>query len=365
MILVDPIREYKTGPRGWRYWCHMATDDLSEEGFEQLHEMARRLGIPRRGFQDHPRHPHYDLHPDLRALAIEWGAQEVSSKELVRRCSLDEKFRGETMKNYICVTCGTQYAESEDPPNSCPICEDERQYIGWGGQKWTTLDEMRTDHKNALSEDEPGLIGITTEPQFAIGQRARLILSPGGNVLWECISLLDDATVQAVRELGGISAIAISHPHFYSSVVEWSKAFDNAPIYLHEDDRRWAMRPHPNIVFWSGEHRDLGNGLTLARCGGHFPGSSVLHWAGGVEGKGVLLTGDTIYVVQDRRWVSFMYSYPNLIPLNAGEVRHIANAVEPFQYDRLYSSWKEKVVMPDAKNAVRRSVERYLRATEG
>ena len=94
MILVDPIREYKDGPRGWRLWCHMATDDLSDEGFEHLHAMAQRLGIPRRGFQDHPRHPHYDLHPGLRALAVEWGAIEVTSKELIRRCSLDKQFRG-------------------------------------------------------------------------------------------------------------------------------------------------------------------------------------------------------------------------------------------------------------------------------
>lgn len=88
MILVDPIREYKTGPRGWRYWCHMATDDLTHEGFDQLHAMASTLGIPRRGFQSHPRHPHYDLPPNLREMAVELGAVEVSSKELVRRCSL-------------------------------------------------------------------------------------------------------------------------------------------------------------------------------------------------------------------------------------------------------------------------------------
>ena len=88
MILIDPIREYPNGPRGWKFWCHMATDDISPEGFLQLHSLAGRLGIPRRGFQNHPRHPHYDLPPDLRALAVAWGAVEVSSKELVRRCTI-------------------------------------------------------------------------------------------------------------------------------------------------------------------------------------------------------------------------------------------------------------------------------------
>ena len=269
------------------------------------------------------------------------------------------------MSNYICVTCGVQYEEADSPPAGCPICEDDRQYVGWGGQKWTTLDEMRASYKNVIEEDEPGLVGITTEPAFGIGQRARLILSPGGNVLWECISLIDEATVEAVRARGGIAAISISHPHMYASMVEWSKAFDNAPIYLHEDNRQWVMRMTPNVAFWSGKQHMIANGLTLVRCGGHFPGSTVLHWAGGAEGKGALLTGDTIYVVQDRRYVSFMYSYPNHIPLNASAVRRIVEAVEPFEFDRLYSSWKERVVASGAKEAVQRSAGRYLRAIEG
>ena len=266
------------------------------------------------------------------------------------------------MNNYICMTCGVQYAETEGPPAHCPICEDERQYIGPNGQRWTTLQELRADHRNSISEDEPGLTGITTEPAFAIGQRARLVRSSGGNVLWECTSLIDDETVKTVQKLGGISAIAISHPHFYSSIVEWSKAFGGVPIYLHADDRQWVMRPDPAIVFWEGERREVGDGITLVRCGGHFPGSSVLHWAAGAEGRGALLTGDTIYVVSDRRYVSFMYSYPNLIPLNVSAIQHIVAAVEPFQFDRIYSSWTDRVITSGAKEAVRRSAERYLRA---
>jgi glyoxylase-like metal-dependent hydrolase (beta-lactamase superfamily II) len=264
--------------------------------------------------------------------------------------------------NYICVTCGVQYAESEGPPEHCLICEDERQYIGINGQQWTTLQELRANRRNSISEDEPGLTGITTEPAFAIGQRARLIQSPGGNVLWECTSFIDNETVEAVRKLGGISAIAISHPHFYSSIVEWSKAFGGVPVYVHGDDRQWVMRPDPTIVFWDGERRELGESITLVRCGGHFPGSSVLHWAAGADGRGALLTGDTIYVVSDRRYVRFMYSYPNLIPLNASAVQRIVDAVEPLEFDRIYSSWVERVVRGDAKGAVRQSAERYLRA---
>src|SRR5262245_28186057 len=146
------------------------------------------------------------------------------------------------MPHYLCTTCGTQHAESLRPPDRCIICEDERQYIGWGGQRLTTLDELRADHTNQVREEEPGLTGIGTMPKFGIGQRALLVRSPGGNVLWDCISLIDDATVEAVRNLGGLAAVAVSHPHYYSSMVAWSRAFGAIPISLHGADRRWGMR---------------------------------------------------------------------------------------------------------------------------
>jgi hypothetical protein len=265
------------------------------------------------------------------------------------------------MTEYICATCGTQYPPSDVPPEHCPICQDERQYIGWNGQQWTTMEQLRAGHTNCLREEEPGLTGIGSEPSFAIGQRALLVQTPAGNVLWDCISLLDQATVEAVRALGGVRAIAISHPHYYSSMVEWGQAFD-APIYLHADDHQWVMRPDAAVKFWSGETQPLGPGLTLVRCGGHFPGGTVLHWAAGAEGRGVLLTGDIIDVAQDRRWVSFMYSFPNKIPLNAPAVRGVVAAVEPFAYDRIYGAWWGRVVAGDARGAVARSAERYIRA---
>jgi glyoxylase-like metal-dependent hydrolase (beta-lactamase superfamily II) len=266
------------------------------------------------------------------------------------------------MPNYICMTCGVQYAESDQPPAHCRICEDDRQYVGANGQQWTTLDALQAKHHNQIRTVEPNLSGISTVPQFAIGQRPLLIQSPQGNVLWDCITVIDDTTIAAVNALGGVSAMAISHPHFYDSMVEWSRAFGNVPIYLHRDNEPWVMRPDSCIQYWEGETHTLGDGITLIRCGGHFPGSTVLHWAAGADGKGVLMTGDTIYVVADPRWVTFMYSYPNDIPLNRRAIERIVAAVEPYAYDRLYSGWWDKVIRTDAKNAVKRSAERYIRA---
>lgn len=269
------------------------------------------------------------------------------------------------MPAYICTTCGIQYAESDTPPSACIICRDDRQYIGFAGQQWTTLDELRRSHHNRCVEEEPGLYSFATEPKFGIGQRAFIVNTGGGSVLWDCVSLVDDRATEAIGDAGGLRAIAISHPHFYSSCVEWSHTFGDVPVWLHDADREWVTRPDPVIQFWEGETKDLGGGLTLIRCGGHFPGGSALHWAGGCGGRGTLLSGDIIQVVADRRWVSFMYSYPNLIPLNARAVEHIVNAVEPFEFDRVYGGFAPLTVVEDGKGAVRRSAERYLAAIAG
>ncbi|MCL4506845.1 MAG: MBL fold metallo-hydrolase [Chloroflexi bacterium] len=267
------------------------------------------------------------------------------------------------MPNFICVTCGTQFAANNEEPAGCPICEDERQYVGWNGQQWTTLEQLRRDHHNVLATEEDNLTSIVTEPGFAIGQRALLVQTPKGNVLWDCISLIDDATVAAVNQLGGVKAIAISHPHFYSSMVEWSRVFNDAPVLVHADDVSNLMRPDRSLLLWRGEQREIVEGVTLVRCGGHFSGSSVLHWAAGAKGRGALLSGDTIQVVSDRRYVSFMRSYPNLIPLSAREVRRILSAVEPFAFDRIYGAWTGRIVQSNARSVLVRSAERYIHAT--
>ncbi|HLJ59121.1 MAG TPA: MBL fold metallo-hydrolase [bacterium] len=265
----------------------------------------------------------------------------------------------------ICTTCGTQLAPSDRRPVRCPICDEERQYVNWHGQAWVTMEDLRRDHRNVIGEEEPGLTGIRTEPSFAIGQRALLVQTPAGNILWDCVSLIDDETAETVRRLGGLAGIAISHPHYYSSMVDWSATFGGVPIYLHTADRAWVMRADSSIVYWDGDTLVLPGGLTLLRCGGHFPGAAVLHWPGGAGGRGALLTGDTLQVVPDRRWVSFMYSYPNLIPLDAATVRRIARAVAGFRFDRIYGAFAGRVIASGAAAAVQRSADRYVRAVEG
>ena len=246
----------------------------------------------------------------------------------------------------ICATCGIQYAE---PVERCAICEDPRQYVPESGQEWTTLEELRETHA-ARVEDDHGLLGIGCDPSFAIGQRALVV----DGVLWDCVPLLDGMAEAA----GDLRAIAISHPHYYTTMVEWSQAFGGIPVYVHEDDREWVVRPDPCVEYWHGEELDLGGGCTLLRLGGHFAGGQVLH-----AGHS-LLTGDIVQVVADRRWVSFMWSYPNLVPLPAATVERMVEKLEPYEFDRLYGAWWGRVVDGDAKERVRVSAERYVRSLQ-
>ena len=266
------------------------------------------------------------------------------------------------MPHFICCTCGTQYADNAAPPRDCLICSDERQYIGWNGQTWTTLDRLRAEHHNRIVPEGSGLTGIGTEPKFAIGQRALHVRTPGGGILWDCISLIDDTTTERIRSMGGVTAIAISHPHYYSSMIEWSRALGDVPVYLHEADSPWVVRHDRAIVFWAGETREILPGVTLIRCGGHFPGATVLHWDAGADGLGALLSGDVIMVGQDRRTAGFMHSYPNYIPLGAAAVRAIGEAVEAFEFEQVYGAWFGQNILEAGKQAVRYSVRRYLLA---
>jgi hypothetical protein len=264
------------------------------------------------------------------------------------------------MPRFICATCAAQFPDADAPPAACPICTDQRQYVPEDGQRWTTLDELARTHRNVVRE-EGGLAGVGTEPDLAIGQRALLVPFGERLVMWDCVTYFDDDAAAEIERRGGLAAIAISHPHYYSGMADWAERF-GCPVLLHADDERWITRPDDAVELWSGETRELGHGLTLIRGGGHFAGGAMLHWP---EGDGALLSGDIVQVIPDRTHVGFMYSYPNLIPLPEASVERIAAALEPFAFERIFGAWWGRIVPRDGKDVVMRSAERYGRALRG
>ena len=264
------------------------------------------------------------------------------------------------MTCFICETCGTQYADSPTPPDRCAICEDERQYVGWQGQRWTTHEALAAKYRLRI-EDDAGLLGVGLPTEFAIPQRALLLPADLGNVLWECVSLVTDEAIAAVRARGGVDLMAISHPHFYTSMVEWSEALGGVPILLHEADREWVQRPSKHIRFWSGDELKLSHDVTLLRVGGHFDGSTALHWKRGPRGA-TLLPGDALQVVLDRRHVTFMYSYPNYMPMRRQDVERMQLLLEGYDFDDVFGFTWNRNIIGGGRAAVDASFARYLQA---
>jgi hypothetical protein len=256
-----------------------------------------------------------------------------------------------------------EYPESDQPPDRCPICSDERQYVPPTGQRWTTLPELQTEgHRGRPMEVEPGITGLVVEPRVGIGQRALLVQTPEGNLLWDPLGYLDDALVATVRGLGGVAAVAASHPHMYGAQIEWSRRFGGVPVWVAAADREWVQREDPVIRTFEDGVEVLA-GVRLVRVGGHFPGSAVAHLSG-ADGRGVLLSGDTVLVTPDEHWVAFQRSYPNHLPLSAAVVRTVADRVLALDFDRLYDNFGGRVAA-DAPEWVARSAERYVRWVRG
>ncbi len=261
---------------------------------------------------------------------------------------------GETF--WICAACAVEHATR---PEVCAICADERQWTPAEGQRWATLAELTAaGHRTVVTELEPNLLGIEADPRVGIGQQTKVVVTPEGLLLWDPIGLLDAAAVERIRSTGEVRAIVASHPHMYGVQVEWSRALGGAEVLVADADRAWVAREDSVVRAWSGVLEVL-PGVTLSQPGGHFPGSTVVHWAAGADRRGVLLAGDTVFANPDRVSVAFMRSYPNHVPLSGAVTERVARHLERYAFDRLYGNFTN-VIPTDARAVVRRSADRHI-----
>ncbi|WP_166345281.1 hydrolase [Phytoactinopolyspora limicola] len=258
----------------------------------------------------------------------------------------------------ICKTCAVEY--DEPPPDVCPICSDERQYVPATGQVWLSIRDL---HEGGavirITQHSPILWGLSA-PGVGIGQQMLLLHTPQGNLLWDPLGFIDEQTVAWLRAQGPVLGIAASHPHMFGVQVSWSEALDDAPVLVNEADAEWLGRRSPAITFWSGKHQ-VTEGLTLYQIGGHFRGSTVAHWTGD---DGILLAGDTVMVNPDRVTTSFMRSYPNRLPLSAGVVNRIAAQLAPLSFEQVWSNFGNSITT-GADMAIQRSAERHASWVRG
>ena len=165
-----------------------------------------------------------------------------------------------------------------------------------------------------------------------------------------------------IRERGPVLAVAASHPHMFGAQTDWAEALD-APVLVCTPDVRWLGRSSDRIQLWDGD-RELAPGLRLYRVGGHFPGAAVALWAGGAGGRGVLLSGDTVFPNPDRSSVGFMRSYPNKIPMSAAVVERIAARLAPLTFDRVIGNFGN-AIDSGGHLAVQRSAQRHAAWVRG
>lgn len=270
----------------------------------------------------------------------------------------------DTPTAWICRTCANQYPPTPAPPERCVICEDERQFVPETGQDWTSLEQLAAEgSRTSWREVEPGLHELVVTPSLGIGHRGLLVDTPSGGVLWDPPGFLDDEAVAFVRERGGLVGIARSHPHLCGVLAEWSARFPDAdgrgaPMWVPRRDAAWVLRPGTAVRAFE-DVLELAPGVTVVRCGGHFAGSAVLHVAAAAEGRGALLVGDTVMVLPGRRRVSFMRSYPMLLPLPERYLDRLLRALDGLAYDRLHGAWTGSDVPSGAREVVRSSAETY------
>lgn len=260
-------------------------------------------------------------------------------------------------KGNICTTCGTQFPINA-VPEFCQICIDDRQYVPDSGQTWTTLSAIVKNHTVNRRQLSEKLYELKITPEFAIGQRALLVLAPKGNILWDCIPLLDKPTIDFIHSQGGLKAIAFSHPHFYSNMNEWAEIFD-CPIYIHESDGRWIFNKDERVILWYGSEKKLSDGIRIINIGGHFPGSSILQ-VPFLSPKGAVLCGDTFVISPSKKHLAPMHSYPNKIPLPIAEVRRIKEQMQTLEFDTIHAWTGSQSLTENAKEILENSLAKYV-----
>lgn len=256
----------------------------------------------------------------------------------------------------MCTECGTQYPDNYSD-NVCIICADERQSVPQSGQTWTTHEKLLEKHSVKIKKINDQLYEFTVNPRFSIGQRALFVISEQGNIMWDCIPLLDEGVIEFIKSKGGLKAIAISHPHYYSIMKMWAETFD-CKILIHGGDKQWVVNGGNSVEYWSGRELDLWDTLKLHNIGGHFDGSSIIEipW---MSEKGTLLIGDTMYLSPSLKHFAIMRSYPNRIPLPISEIKRIETRFENISFDTIYGFYSYQNVEKNAKEVLRNSIARY------
>ncbi|KAK0285781.1 hypothetical protein LTR35_005121 [Friedmanniomyces endolithicus] len=222
--------------------------------------------------------------------------------------------------------------------------------------------------KVGAGDGDEQMWSIWTEPKFGIGQRCVFIQTDHGNVLWDCITNLDEETAAIIKQEGGLKAIIISHPHYYTTHLEWAQVFD-CPVYLASDDKEWISREDQRgcLRFIEGTSQQIIPGVTAIKVGGHFPGSLVLLWNKKLLIADSFVTTPSALYHVDRlpgtTSYAFMWAIPNMIPLPPAELYKMWQAIRPYEFHSTHGAFVGQDVRDEkVKDRVLESMKIQTRA---
>lgn len=219
----------------------------------------------------------------------------------------------------ICRNCGGENINAHVKVSlTCPICSDARQYPDPKQQKWLGANELNR-YSVQVDQLEEDIFRLQSSPRLGIGQSSYLLRNGESWLLWDPLPVVlseDEAITTLGKDFRNLSIVA-SHPHMYGNQTRWAQEF-NGTVYLNENDYQWANLGAVQKRTWKGSIQ-LEPSVVLHQLGGHFPGSSILIWTRS-NGEKWLFTSDTAQIRPNGRF-AFMWSYPNLLPLNEIEVR--------------------------------------------
>ncbi|TXT07490.1 hypothetical protein VHUM_03210 [Vanrija humicola] len=277
----------------------------------------------------------------------------------------------------VCATCATQYPAPRRDCTHAKLSGSTDHPQARGATTSSATSRTRASRSSRPSRSSPSLRRVSISPACVKLTPAFLLETFEGSFIWDCSAVLTPPLIAHLTHLRRpLKAMAISHPHFFSTSLTWARAL-GVPLYINALDKEWYQRRESagadEVVFWSGTQR-LSSTLTLIECGGHFPGSCVLHWDRAAEpltsdadarapDTGLLLVADTVMVQPTQKGITFMWSIPNAIPLHPTDVLHIQNVLREYDYDSVSSTWPDRWVRAGAARIFDESVETYLSAT--
>ncbi|KAF2707780.1 hypothetical protein K504DRAFT_483099 [Pleomassaria siparia CBS 279.74] len=243
---------------------------------------------------------------------------------------------------------------------------DPRQYVPASGQAWTSLSLEASKQENHFEQDatDPRIWFITTSPKAR--ERCILIQTPAGNILWDLISFIDQGTIDFVKSKGGLKAIVISHPHFYTTHLEWAHTF-GCPVYTSKADEEWLNRKDAyGLRELIDGTTEIVDGVTAIQAGGHFDGSLILHWDKNIFIADTMMSVPSGFYHKDRlpgtTSYSFMWSYPNMIPLPPPKIHGIWKALKPFDFEASFGGFPgQNVRREDLKQQVLESMKIFVK----